>query len=60
MRFPRGLVLGCLTAAGVASADAQVRGPALDGPYIRLVLDAVHGGIRRLESASGQEVAVPT
>ncbi len=60
MRFPRALALAVLAVPGLSDAFAQTSVPRLEGPGVRLVLDAVHGGIRRLESASGQEVAVPT
>lgn len=41
-------------------AGAQDATPTLVGGGVRLVLDASHGGIRRLETAAGQEVALPT
>jgi len=49
----------CVSLAAV-SAGAQTPTPTLTGRGVHLVLDATHGGIRRLESERGQEVAVPT
>ncbi len=60
MRLSSALALSALAAHCSAYAEAQVQTPRLEGPGIRVVLDAGHGGIRRLESASGQEVAIPT
>lgn len=60
MRSLSAPVLLLLAGFGAMNAEAQQPTPRLDGPHVRLVLDATHGGIRRLESAAGQEVAVPT
>lgn len=48
--------LALLTAASAAAQDS----PSLAGPGVRVVLDAQHGGIRRLEAAGGDEIAVPS
>ncbi len=56
---PFALVLGLLCVAA-SPAASQAPAPTLAGPGVRLVLDAAHGSIRRLESTAGQEVAIPT
>ena len=47
-----------LSVSSTAAAQAEI--PTIAGEGIRVVLDPAHGGIRLLESASGQEVALPT
>ena len=47
-----------LTASSTAAAQREL--PTIAGAGIRVVLDSAHGGIRLLETASGQEVALPT
>ncbi|MDQ8155309.1 MAG: DUF6259 domain-containing protein [Gemmatimonadota bacterium] len=54
------LLLASVSLALASTVTAQGTAPTLVGGGVRLILDATHGGIRRLESASGQEVAVPT
>jgi hypothetical protein len=60
VHFSRALALAGLAVVCATDAIAQNSVPRLQGPGVKLVLDAIHGGIRRLESADGQEVAVPT
>ncbi|HEY3286168.1 MAG TPA: DUF6259 domain-containing protein [Gemmatimonadaceae bacterium] len=60
MRLSRLRSLVGLLCAVTSAAVAQGPAPTLESGGVRLVLDGVHGGIRRLESASGQEVAIPT
>jgi len=60
MRRRASIALVPLLFAAVSTGRAQGAAPTLAGAGVRLVLDAGHGGIRRLESAAGQEVAVPT
>lgn len=54
------LALSALLLAMPMAVAAQRELPTIAGEGIRLVLDPEHGGIRRLETASGQEVALPT
>jgi len=60
MRAPSVIRLMLSMCLGASSGLAQAGTPTLDGPGVRVVLDAAHGGIRRLESSRGNEVAVPT
>lgn len=53
-RLTAGLMLCVTSALGAQGA------PSLTGGGVHLALDGVHGGIRRLESERGQEVALPT
>ena len=54
------LALPALLLSRPSFAAAQPSAPTLAGSGVRLALDPTHGGIRLLESASGQEVALPT
>lgn len=55
----RAIVLSTLLPVAT-SAFAQQATPELSGHGMHLVLDAAHGGIRRVESTVGHEVAVPS
>ena len=60
MRLPRALALLVSCVAAATGAGAQRTDLRVEGPGVRVVLDELHGGIQRLESASGQEVAIRT
>ncbi len=60
MRLQRALVLAVACGLAGTHAGSQQTAPRLEGAGVRLLLDAAHGGIRRLESATGNEVAVPS